>query len=258
MKKSSPRHDKTPSEHKQTFSCVRCGLDNPPQAKFCSECGAVLESGPAPNLHWRSLTVFFCDLVGSTLLAERKGPEAWRELLLAYQACCRRVIHPFGGTIAQFLGDGVLAYFGYPQAYEQDAQRAVESGLCLIEAASALQLQGEALTLRIGIHTGPVIVGPEQPAGYLTAPALGETLHLAARLQAAAQPNTVLLSPTTARRVRAFFELETLSAQRLKGFSRDIPVYRVRKTPRGRSSKTAPRLGPAPLVGRRRELAVGR
>lgn len=259
MDKTLPKPRKKISAKQTPVHCAQCGAAHPPQAKFCAECGTPILKPLKDEPQWRPLTVLFCDLVGSTSLAERKDPEEFRTLLLAYQACCHRVIKQFGGAIAQFLGDGVLAYFGYPRAYEHDAQRAVEASLCLLESVAALAPPGEALKVRIGLHTGMVIIGSERAAGYLTAQAMGDTPHMAARLQAAAQPNTVLLSPTTARQVRDGFALKKLNARRLKGFSRETLVYQVQGTCQSSQAKaaTAP-FDLAPLIGRYKELERGR
>ena len=239
-------------------TCYRCDFVNPPQARFCARCGALLSPQFRADPEFRQLTVLFCDLVGSTQLAERKEPEDLRELILVYKDCCSRIIERFGGYIGQFFGDGVLAYFGYPKAYEHDARRAVEASLCMIEEIRALSVQGEALETRIGIHTGTVIIGAGRAAGQDDL-AIGETPNLAARLQSEAQPNTVLISDTTARLVRGVFELEKLNSRRLKGFSREIAVYRVRGSREGDNYADAVAVfGLTPFVGRNEELDVAR
>jgi len=156
------------------------------------------------------------------------------------------------------LGDGVLAYFGYPTAYEHDARRAVEAGLCVIEEVRDLSVQGEALETRIGIHTGTVVIGAGRAARQ-DDQAIGEAPSLAARLQSEAYPNTVLISDTTARLVRDTFELEKLKPRRLKGFSREIAIYQVLGLRRGDSaSDFSTMFGLIPFVGRSKELDVAR
>ncbi|HXV83278.1 MAG TPA: AAA family ATPase [Candidatus Binatia bacterium] len=239
-------------------SCDRCGFKNLPAATFCAECGVSLSSSLKITPEFRQLTVLFCDLVGSTQLAERKDPEDLRDLILAYQNCCSHVIERFGGYVGQFLGDGVLAYFGYPVAYEHDARRAVEASLCMIEEVRDLSVQGEILETRIGIHTGIVVIGAGRAAGQ-DDQAIGEAPSLAARLQSEAEPNTVLISDTTARLVRGTFELKKLRPRRLKGFSREMAVYQVRRSREGYSySDLVAIFELTPFVGRSKELEIAK
>jgi class 3 adenylate cyclase len=154
----------------------------------------------------RQLTVLFCDLADSTRLAGQLDPEDLREVVLAYQATCVEVLQRFEGHVAQYLGDGLLVYFGYPQAHEDDAQRAVRAGLGILDAMGILntrleQHQGVRLAVRIGIHTGPVVVGTMGSGGRHEQLALGETPNLAARLQSLATPDTAVISETTHRLV---------------------------------------------------------
>src|SRR4029450_5741322 len=136
----------------------------------------------------RQLTVLFCDLVDSTVLASQLDPEDWREVVRAYQEACAKVIARYEGHIAQYLGDGLLVYFGYPQAHEDDAQRAVRAGLGMVEALGQLnacltQERGFRLAIRVGIHTGLVVVGEMGGGGRHEQLALGDTPNVAARLQ---------------------------------------------------------------------------
>src|SRR5262245_12348865 len=150
-------------------SCPRCSAAIPAAARFCPQCGSSLQAtseGPAGDpsggpsasralqAERRQLTVMFCDLVGSTALSGRLDPEELRDVVRSYQAACAQVVHRFDGHIAQYLGDGLLIYFGYPAAHEDDAQRAVGAGLGIVEAMKPL-----GLSVRVGIHTGPVVVG---------------------------------------------------------------------------------------------------
>src|SRR4029453_11901834 len=150
-----------------------------------------------PEAERRQLTVMFCDLVGSTELAGRLDPEDWRDVVRAYQEMAAAVIQRYAGHLAQLLGDGLLAYFGYPVAHEDDAQRAVHTGLGIVEALGALNTRLEAaygvqLAVRIGMHTGPVVVGEMGAGDRHEQLALGETPHIAARLEGLAHPNTVV------------------------------------------------------------------
>src|SRR5215813_4618000 len=158
----------------------------------------------------RQLTVLFCDLVDSTALASQLDPEEWRDVVQAYQETCVKVIARFEGYIAQYLGDGLLVYFGYPRAHEDDAQRAVRAGLGMIEALGQLNIRlgqehGVQLAVRLGIHTGLVVVGEVGGDTRQEPLALGETPNLAARLQGIAAPNTVVISAATFQLLGGFF-----------------------------------------------------
>src|SRR5262249_20493609 len=141
----------------------------------------------------RQLTVMFCDLVGSTTLSEQLDPEELREVVRAYQGTCAEVISRYDGHIAQYLGDGLLVYFGYPLAHEDDAQRAVRAGLGILEAiCHAPLLQAHRVRVHLGIHTGVVVVGDIGAGTKREQLALGETPNVAARIQGLAEPDTVL------------------------------------------------------------------
>ena len=148
--------------------------------------------------------MLFCDLADSTRLAGQLDPEDFREVVLAYQATCVEVLQRFDGHVAQYLGDGLLVYFGYPQAHEDDAQRAVRTGLGILEAMGTLPTPllrdtSVRLAVRVGIHTGLVVVGEMGSGGRHEHLALGDTPNLAARLQGLAEPNTVVISNTNLR-----------------------------------------------------------
>jgi class 3 adenylate cyclase/predicted ATPase len=186
----------------------------------------------APEAERRQLTVMFCDLADSTQLSQQLDPEDLREVIRAYQQTSAAVIHHFDGTIAQHLGDGLLIYFGWPAAHEDDAPRALHAGLDLVDAITSLNPRlerehGVQLTVRIGIHTGPVVVGEMGGDGRHENLATGETVNVAARLEGLAAPNTVVISQVTARLVRGTFALETLGPQVLKGVAEPMPVFRV-------------------------------
>jgi len=183
-----------------------------------------------PEAERRQLTVLFCDLVDSTALASRLDPEEWRELVRAYQNTCAKVIASFDGHIAQYLGDGLLVYFGYPSAHEDDAQRAVRAGLGMLEAMGQLnrrlpQERGVSLAVRLGIHTGLVVVGDVGGGTRQEQLALGETPNVAARLHAMAAPNTLVISATTSQLLGGFFACQSLGAQLLKGVAQPLAVY---------------------------------
>ena len=215
-----------------------------------------------PAAERRQLTVLFCDLVDSTALAGRLDPEDLREVVRAYQQTCATVIQRFEGHIAQYLGDGLLVYFGYPQAHEDDAQRAVQAGLGIVEAIGTLntgleQAQGLRLAVRVGIHTGLVVVGEIGGEGRQEQLALGETPNIAARLQGLAQPDTVVMSDRTARLVEGYFTCQPLEAQDLKGVAQPCQVYRVLHASAAQTRlDVAATRGLTPLVGRASEVAL--
>ena len=168
----------------------------------------------------RQVTVMFSDLVGSTALSARMDPEDLREVISAYQKCVAETVHRFDGFIAKYMGDGVLIYFGYPQAHEDDAERAVRAGLELIAAVTALQAPAPLQT-RVGIATGLVVVGDLIGSGSAREQAIvGETPNLAARLQGIAEPNTVVIAEGTRKLLGNLFELQDLGARDLKGITR--------------------------------------
>jgi class 3 adenylate cyclase len=165
----------------------------------------------------RQVTVMFSDLVGSTALSARMDPEDLREIISAYQTCVALTVKRFGGFIAKYMGDGVLIYFGYPQAHEDDAERAVRAGLELIQAVGGLK-SGASLQTRVGIATGLVVVGDLIGSGEAQERGIvGETPNLAARLQGIAEPNTVVIAESTRKLLGNLFELQDLGAQEVKG-----------------------------------------
>ena len=215
-----------------------------------------------PDAERRQLTVMFCDLVDSTALSGQLDPEDLREVVRAYQQVCSEVITRFDGSIAQLLGDGLLVYFGYPQAHEDDAQRAVRTGLGILAAMGELNTrlkreQGITLAIRLGIHTGLVVVGAMGGAGRQEQLALGETPNIAARIQGLAESNTVVISDASCRLVQGYFECQTLGAQTLRGVGEPITVYRVVSASGVYSRlEVAQTRGLTPLVGRESEVTL--
>ena len=210
----------------------------------------------------RQLTVLFCDLADSTRLAQQLDPEDLREVIRAYQATCVDVIQRFAGHVAQYLGDGLLVYFGYPQAHEDDAQRAVRAGLGILAAMGTLntrlaQDQGVRLAVRLGIHTGLVVVGEMGSGGRHEHLALGDTPNLAARLQGLAAPDTVVISDATARLVQGYFTCQDLGTQTLKGIDTPVRVSQVVGESAAQSRlDVAGTSGLTPLVGREAEITL--
>ncbi|MDX1385443.1 MAG: AAA family ATPase, partial [Thermoanaerobaculia bacterium] len=270
--------------------CPDCGHQNRIDHNFCSGCGARLAesapaggeesaTGPAPGLsslvaelttaakrtERRQLTVAFCDLVGSTELSRKLDPEDLRHALRSFQETCSEVVKRFDGYIAQYLGDGVLIYFGYPLAHEDDPVRAISASLGIIGELPRLNrrlekrigaLSNRPLAVRIGVHTGLVVVGEVGGPGQAQElQAQGETPNIAARLQSAAQPDTVVMSETTRRLVTGVFIMEDLGELTVKGVADPLRAYRAVQASGVRSRlDLAGAYGLTPLVGRQEEL----
>jgi class 3 adenylate cyclase len=232
-------------------------LEEPP-----AQSGSSPAAPHVPDAERRQLTVLFCDLVDSTALASQLDPEDWREVVRSYQDICARVIARFEGHIAQYLGDGLLVYFGYPLAHEDDAQRAVRSGLGMVEAMAQLNArlaeeQGVHLDVRLGIHTGQVVVGEIGGGARHEQLALGETPNVAARLQGLAAPNTLVTSAATLPLLGGFFACQSLGSHLLKGVPQPIAVYQVLYESMERSRlEAAGSTNLTPLVGREPEVAL--
>ncbi|HEY6421538.1 MAG TPA: AAA family ATPase [Candidatus Binataceae bacterium] len=251
--------------------CAKCNAENPPASDFCGKCGAALGEpaeplptappeltreapGPAPAGERRQLTVVFCDLVGSTPLSQQLDAEEWREVIAKYQQAASGTVARFGGHVAKNLGDGLLIYFGWPTAREDDPERAVRAGLAIVDAMAPLNAtlaadDGTRLEVRIGIHTGPVVIADRGEV-------FGETANVAARVQGAAEPDTVAITAATARLVAGMFVVEDRGPQALKGVREPVTLYRVVQPSgmRSRLDVAAGRL--TGFVGREPELAT--
>jgi class 3 adenylate cyclase len=194
-------------------------------ARLVAEPMSVAERRPQDTAERRHVTVMFSDLVGSTALSTRLDPEDVRELILAYQECVTETIRRFEGFLAKYMGDGVLIYFGYPQAHEDDAERAVRAGLELIAAVKELPAQ-VPLQTRVGIATGLVVVGDLIGSGEAQERGIvGETPNLAARLQSLAEPNMLVIADGTRKLIGNLFELEDLGLKELKGISKPVRAW---------------------------------
>jgi class 3 adenylate cyclase/tetratricopeptide (TPR) repeat protein len=215
-------------------------------------------SAAASTAERRQLTVMFCDLVGSTALSARLDPEDLRAVIGAYHRCVAAVVERAGGFVAKYMGDGVLAYFGYPRADEHDAERAVRAGLSLVEAVAGLDTAaGEPLQVRVGIGTGLVVVGDLIGQGESRERGVvGETPNLAARLQALAEPGTVVIAPSTRRLTGGLFDYEDLGAVEIKGLAAPVLASRVLRESAVEGRFEALRAARTPLVGRDEELAL--
>jgi len=258
--------------------CPSCNTANSPTAKFCHQCGIKIVVGSnsqqtpeelshtndnnLPEAERRQLTVMFCDLVGSTPLSHQLDPEELRNLIGAYQHSCYQVIATYDGYIARYVGDGLLVYFGFPYAHENDAERAIRAALDIVNEMGPLSKKVlnkrkiEALQVRIGIHTGVVVAGKmNYSVNSERIEAIGSTPNLAARLQGIAEPNNIVISDSTLRLVKGRFIVENLGQKSLKGFDDPMNVFLVK-----RESGLTTRLdiarvdGITPFVGRKEQI----
>lgn len=251
--------------------CPFCGAELPDNAIFCMKCGQKLNSKDppidapqqafVPGAERRQLTVMFCDIVDSSSLSEKLDPEDLREVIRGYQETCNKIIRRFEGHIAQYLGDGLLVYFGYPQAHEDDAQRAARTGLGIVEAVSrqnpSLQEQYKVeLSVRVGIHTGLVVTGEVGEGSTRENLAIGETPNIAARIQGEAEPNTVVVSAATYQLIEGFFACHELENLVLKGFSQPMDVCQIDQVSTARIRLDPLTTGLTPIVGREQETGL--
>lgn len=253
--------------------CPNCQAEVAATDRFCSSCGTRLTpSAPPPpqrprrsegsiRAERRHLTVMFCDIAGSTKLSEQLDPEDLMAVVRRYQTTCAEVIEGFGGSIAQYLGDGLLVYFGYPTAYENAPERAARAGLQMLEAVDTLNVGlkqefGVSIKIRLGIHTGLVVIGEVGGGSKREKLAVGDTANIAARLEGLATPQSSVISDATRQLVEGLFETESLGPQELKGIATPMEVHRLLRVIEARH-----RLGGAgarkrgPFVGREREMA---
>ncbi len=214
-------------------------------------------ASPEDRAERRQVTVMFSDLVGSTALSARMDPEDLRELISAYQKCVAETVGRFGGFVAKYMGDGVLIYFGYPQAHEDDAERSVRAGLELIAGVTALK-SAVPMQTRVGIATGLVVVGDLIGSGASQEQAIvGETPNLAARLQGLAEPNSVVIAENTRKLLGNLFELEDIGAQNLKGIEGPVRAWAALRPRSVESRFDALHAGAlTELVGREEELEL--
>ena len=254
--------------------CPVCNAEVAPIARFCHECGTALgDSTRAPPrrahpsetesvVERRHMSVMFCDLVGSVQMSRALDPEDLRDLIRAYRDACAAVVTRYGGTTAQFQGDGIVVYFGYPVAHEDDARRSVQAGLEIVRAIEALAPGARArqdvdLSVRVAVHTGLTLVGDLGGAAGTERLALGDTPNIAARIQQLAAPNTVVVSRATQRLVAGFFEMTSLGEHLVKGLTEPIEVFRVEGASGARHRlEAAQNQRLAPYVGRESAVAA--
>jgi class 3 adenylate cyclase/tetratricopeptide (TPR) repeat protein len=225
-----------------------------------AESGQALAAQPtdAHDAERRQLTVMFCDLVGSTRLSERLDPEEMRELMRAYRKACTEVVARYGGHVAQYLGDGLMVYFGWPTAHEDDAERGVRSALEIVKAVQDVSA-AQPLSVCIGVATGTVVVGEASQAGNAEAKlAVGETPNLAARLKELAGPDEIVIALPTRRLVGAVFELNDLGVHRIEGITQPVRAWKVHglQRPLGRFEAAHVGVALTPFVGREEEVAL--
>src|SRR5262245_14702883 len=217
---------------------------------------------PPRDAERRQLTVMFIDLVDSTKLSSQLDPEDYRDMVRAYQTACTEVIRRYDGHIAQLLGDGLLVYFGYPQAHEDDAHRAVRTGLEILNAMEALNNRiehdkGIRLAVSLGFHTGLVVVGEMGSQGRQEPLALGQVPNVCSRIEALAAPNTIAVSEATYRLIQGYFECQELGEHTLRGVSEPMRVYHVLQESGVHSRlDIASTRGLTPLVGREQEVGL--
>ena len=236
--------------------CLHCNQKNPDQAKFCFHCGsslARLKLGDRPDTaERRQLTILFCDLVDSTPLSERMDPEDYRQLILDYHEVAEEVIEYYGGNVGNYLGDGLLVYFGYPEGLENAAIIGVQTGLAIIKAMEQVRKTWENqddiyIKIRVGIHTGVVIVDDHL--------ALGETVNIAARLEGLAPQNGLVISSQTHHLIKGWFEVKSIGKKMLKGITEPMEIFEVLHESGVKTRlDISKRKGLSPLVGREKEL----
>jgi class 3 adenylate cyclase/tetratricopeptide (TPR) repeat protein len=255
--------------------CPKCGGENAPDSRFCGDCGKALpertrsvtedqtpgEIGGSPvQGERRHLTVLFCDLVNPTGIAANLDPEEWREIASQYQRAASEAVRRFRGHVAQYLGDGIVVYFGYPLAHENDAELAARAGLTILEEMAKLNRalahkRKPELRARVGIHTGAVVITEGRGEGEGV---FGETPNVAARVQAAAEPDTVLVTADTYRLISGIFVTQDCTAQILKGIEHPVQLYRIVQAGqvRSRLDTVAAMRGLTPFIGREDELRM--
>lgn len=225
--------------------CPKCRNVNTPTSKFCGNCSHLLA-----ETELRPLSILFCDIVGSTELNQELGDETYNnEILLSYREICKNAVHQNSGRITEYLGDGIVAYFGYPEVHEDDARNAVSAGWQIVQSVTHDKTLPRPFQVRVGVHTALAFMSQGKAEGVTPA--------LASRVQDVAQPNTVLITEATQQHVVGYFHLEEQKARRLKGFARASRLYAVVGVTGARSRLEARAIkGLTPLVGRKQEVEL--
>jgi class 3 adenylate cyclase len=242
----------------QSVNCPSCGFVNVAAANFCGGCGEALDGvrRAPPEAERRYVCVLFCDLVGSTPLSHRVDAEVLHDVIGSYQRTCEAVVVRHSGFLAQYRGDSIEVYFGYPQAHEDDASRAVRCALELLDAISQLAAASKLdLQVRIGIDSGRVVVGPLARGGRTERVAIGETPNIAARAQGEAAPGEVVITDSVWRLLPDAFKAQPMGARRLKGVERPVGLFKVVTTAGQPAGLNAPR---TPFIGRDSQLQLVR
>src|SRR5712671_2498110 len=240
----------------EAFAALRPGASTAMDTGNAGSPSISVSAARSGDAERRQLTVMFCDLVGSTELSARLDPEDLREIIAAYHRAVADVIRSIDGFVAKYMGDGVLVYFGYPRAHEDDAERAVRAGLGVIDSVGRLDVQSIELRARVGIATGLVVVGDLIGEGSAQEQSVvGETPNLAARLQALAKPDAVVIAAGTRRLVGDLFEYRDLGAVEVRGLAAPVPAWQVLR-PSAVASRFEALHGSAlaPLIGRDEEI----
>src|SRR5262245_16763046 len=259
--------------------CTHCGVVNAPDSRFCGGCGTNLSAPASPSIvtmpsppafaeatgrgfifggERRHLTVLFCDIVGSTSLAKELDPEELNEITRRYYSCCTDAIQQFDGLVANFIGDGVMALFGYPRAHEDDAERAIHSALTILRAVRTGTVKSNTqLSVRIGIATGLVVVGEDGSLPLTKEKSVvGEAPNLAAHIQSKASPNHILISNETRRLVGDVFKLDRVELIDLKSAGDPVTLWRVIGEKESTSRFAAHFVNFTPFIGREQEVAL--
>ncbi len=247
------------------LACASCRADNPEGSRFCNSCGARLgrvwrgrSSSASCSGEHRVVTMLFCDVRGSTAMAEELDAEAWTDVMNEAYEHLIAPVYRYEGTVARLMGDAILAFFGAPRAHEDDPQRAVMAGLEIVSSVGPLRERlarehGLDLNVRVGINTGPVVVGEVGSELRREYTAMGDAVNVAARMEQTAEPGTVQITEDTYRLVADLFDAESLGPVELKGKREPVPAYRVRGPPRRRPGRSV-----GPGRSRRRSWAVPR
>jgi len=252
------------------MQCPECGSAQDPDLRFCNQCGhsftseakaeEVSQLQTSTYAERRQVSILFSDIVDSTSLSEKIDIEDLQILLHKYQVSCNRVISFYGGYLAKFLGDGILAYFGYPNAHGDDAQKAIQAGLGIVEGLKTLNQElekelGIDIEVRVGIHTGMVVVGDMSSSFTLESNSIvGHATNLASRIQSIANPNEVVVSEATHNLTRGFFETENYGKHNLRGVSKPLQIYKIIHESSARNRLDAYFENLTPFMGREKEL----